>query len=76
MTQVCSRRGKVHAVQSIPAFTTPEVAMTGGSHTISGTLNRPRLTFTGSWRLQLNFRESNGQIDHCDSGTVGFRALL
>ena len=71
-----SRRGKVHAVQSIPAVTTPNVAMTGGSHAISATLNRRRGTFTGSWRLQLNFREPNGQIDHCDSGQVSFRALL
>jgi hypothetical protein len=70
------RRGKVHATRGIPAITSPSVSITGGFHTLSGTLNRRRLTFSGSWRLHLDFQMPNGQADHCDSGRVRFTARL
>ena len=69
-------RGNVHVAGSIPAVTTPAVSMTGGSHAMVGTLNRRRETFSGRWRLRLNFKLDNGQINHCDSGWVGFSARL
>ena len=53
----------------------PSTALTGGSDSISGKLNRKAGTFSGVWDLHLDF-SSNGQTDSCDSGRVAFRTRL
>ncbi len=70
--------GAVHGaakVTPIPSAGGSE-AITGGSRSISGKLNRTRATFTGTIELHLNYRAANGQTDSCDSGRVSFTLTL
>jgi len=69
-------RGKVHATLTIPASPGSSVSLTGGSDSLTGTLNRRRLTFSGVWELILMFKDSTGHVDKCDSGRVTFAARL
>ncbi|HUO74903.1 MAG TPA: hypothetical protein VMU39_29325 [Solirubrobacteraceae bacterium] len=69
--------GKVQTVGAIPPQAGSNgVKLSGGSESLSGRLNRTQLTFTGSWRMQLNYTLSNNQSDQCDSGQVAFSARL
>ncbi len=52
------------------------ITITGGTDTFSGKLNRKKATFTGQWELQFDFTLASGQTDQCDSGNVGFKAVL
>jgi hypothetical protein len=69
-------KGKVHAAITLPPFAGATVSITGGSRSFSGRFNRARSAFSGQWRLHLDFKYSNGQTDHCDSGRVTFTATL
>jgi hypothetical protein len=68
--------GKVRALFTIPASAGSTVSITGGTDSFSGTLDRKRAMFTGSWDLQLNYSMSDGTTDQCDSGRVTFAARL
>jgi hypothetical protein len=63
------------AVPPIPASGAGD-AITGGSDSFVGKLDRKRATFSGVWQLHLNFATSNGQTDSCDSGHVTFKVRL
>lgn len=52
------------------------VALAGGTDTISGKLNGKKATFSGTWDLHLDFTVPNSADDVCDSGRVGFKAIL
>jgi hypothetical protein len=52
------------------------ITITGGADTFSGKLNRKKATFTGTWDLQFDLTLASGQTDQCDSGNVGFKAVL
>ena len=70
--------GTVHGsakVTPIPSSAGSE-AITGGSRSINGKLNRTLATFTGTIELHLNYRTANGQTDSCDSGRVSFKLTL
>jgi hypothetical protein len=69
-------RGKIHLTAVIPPSPGSGVSLTGGSDSLTGTLNRQRLTFSGVWELILMFKDSTGQVDKCDSGRVTFAARL
>jgi hypothetical protein len=68
--------GNVHAAETIPSITVPNVTITGGSHWMKGVLHRRSAVFSGSWHLHLDYRFSDGTADHCDSGVVRFGAEL
>jgi hypothetical protein len=70
--------GSVQAAEAIPpiAGSATTDALTGGSHSMVGKLNRKRATFTGTWHLHLSFTSSSGQTDECDSGVVRFGMRL
>jgi hypothetical protein len=69
-------KGRVRMTQTIPPQTEPNASITGGSHSLYGRLDRKQLTFSGSWRLHVDFQLSGGPTDHCDSGQVSFAATL
>jgi hypothetical protein len=69
--------GRVRETAALPPSSVSSgVSVTGGSRSFSATVNRRRWTASGSWRLQVNFATSSGQRDSCDSGIVGFDAIL
>ena len=69
--------GNVNASAGIPPSGGNSTgAITGGSDTFNGRLDRRRATFRGTWRLHVNYLMSNGQTDQCDSGPVAFSARL
>jgi hypothetical protein len=68
--------GKVHVAFTVPPSPGSPVSITGGTDSFSGTLDRRRATFVGSWDLQLSYSMSDGTTDQCDSGQVTLRARL
>ncbi len=64
--------GSVRGAQALA----PSGSVTGGAHSIAGSLNRKHGKFAAVMRLQLNFAFSNGQTDSCDSGNVLVAAIL
>jgi hypothetical protein len=69
--------GTVRRTESLPPFNDGSgTSIMGGSRSISGRLNRKRWSFSGVWHEHVDFAMSNGQTDHCDSGTVAFTARL
>jgi hypothetical protein len=69
--------GKIHASAVIPPSPAPSgESFTGGSDSLTGTLNRQKSTFSGVWDLILTFKDSTGHADKCDSGRVTFSARL
>jgi hypothetical protein len=48
----------------------------GGSHSLTGHLDRRRATFQGVWQLQLMFKAPDGSTDTCRSGAVALFATL
>jgi hypothetical protein len=55
--------------------TSSGTAITGGSHSMQGKLNRKTGDFSGVWHVALSFTTSSGP-DQCDSGNVAFRLKL
>jgi hypothetical protein len=68
-----AKNGRVHEVDVIPGQGSDFL---GGSHSLTGHLDRRRGTFQGVWQLQLNFVATDGSTDNCQSGTVAFGATL
>jgi hypothetical protein len=68
--------GAVRVADQIPPSSGQTVSLTGGSHSLTGRLNRDRSTFRGVWRLHLTFKTADGQIDQCRSGRVVVTAKL
>jgi hypothetical protein len=68
--------GKIHASVVVPPSPSSGESLTGGSDSVTGTLNRKRSTFSGVWDLVLTFKDSTGHADKCDSGRVTFSARL
>lgn len=68
-----AKDGKVHQSDLIP----PQGSdFLGGSHSLTGHLNRRQATFQGVWQLQLMFKATDGSTDTCTSGPVAFIATL
>jgi hypothetical protein len=67
-----AKNGRVNASEQIPA----QGILTGGSHSLTGRFNRQRSTFRGTWRMQLNFKNTDGSADTCQSGPVTFSLTL
>jgi hypothetical protein len=70
--------GVVHSQRAIPASPgSPNyAAVTGGSRSLNGLLNRKRATFVGYTDMQMSFTLSTGQADSCDSGLTSFGTSL
>jgi hypothetical protein len=68
--------GSVRAASTLPPMQGSTVSITGGSDVLTGRLNRSRATFTGTWELHVDFQNSDGTTDHCDSGRVSLTAKL
>jgi hypothetical protein len=68
-----AKNGKVHTTEQIPPSGD---SLTGGSHSLIGRFDRHRLTFRGTWRLQLSFKLADGTTDQCRSGSVKLIATL
>lgn len=68
--------GRVQVSKRISPMAGSSVSITGGSHSFIGMLDRKRAIFFGRWHLHLDFLTSDGQTDHCDSGSVPFAARL
>jgi hypothetical protein len=71
-----AKNGRVNAAEQIPAQQGQGDTLTGGSHSLSGRFNRKRSTFRGTWRMQLNFMNTDGSTDMCQSGPVTFSLTL
>ena len=71
-----AKNGTIHATEQIPARVGQTVSLTGGSHTLTGRLNRRRSTFRGVWTMQLTFQLADGSTDRCGSGPVPVFATL
>jgi hypothetical protein len=71
-----SHAGAVKGAITIPASPGGTGSVTGGTDTISGTLNAKKATFSGRWEMHVSFSTSTGRDDQCDSGQVTFRAVL
>lgn len=70
---VVAKHGRVHESDLIP----PDGSdFLGGSHSLTGHLDRHHATFQGVWQLQLMFKASDGSTDTCQSGSVGVFAAL
>lgn len=70
---VVAKNGKVHESDLIP----PDGSdFLGGSHSLTGHLDRKHATFQGVWQLQLMFKAADGSTDTCRSGSVGVFAAL
>ena len=70
---VVAKNGKVHESDPIP----PQGSdFLGGSHSLTGHLDRRHATFQGVWQLQLMFKAADGSTDTCQSGSVGVFAQL
>jgi len=68
-----AKNGKVHESNLIP----PQGSdFLGGSHSLTGHLDRHHATFEGVWQLQLMFKSADGSTDTCQSGSVGVFAEL
>lgn len=68
-----AKSGKVHESDLIP----PDGSdFLGGSHSLTGHLDRRHATFQGVWQLQLMFKAADGSTDTCQSGSVGVFAQL
>jgi hypothetical protein len=62
-----AKNGKVHESDLIP----PQGSdLLGGSHSLTGHLDRKHATFQGVWQLQLMFKAADGSTDTCQSGSV------
>jgi hypothetical protein len=68
--------GSVHESVTLPPMSGSPVSITGGSDVLAGRLNRSRATFAGTWQMHIDFQNSDGTTDHCDSGRVSFAARL
>lgn len=71
--------GSVHAAMllpPLPASPGSTVSITGGSDSVTGRLDRRQATFIGTWQLHVDFQNSDGTSDHCDSGRVSFKTRL
>jgi hypothetical protein len=71
-----AKNGKIHASEQIPPGQGQAATLTGGSHSLTGRFDRHRLTFRGTWTLQLNFKAADGTTDQCQSGPVKLIATL
>lgn len=71
-----ARNGRVNASEQIPAGQGQGNPLTGGSHSLTGHFDRHRSTFRGTWRMQLNFMNTDGSTDTCQSGPVTFSTTL
>jgi hypothetical protein len=71
-----ARNGRVHATEKIPPSSGQTISLTGGSHSLTGKLNRKRSTFRGVWQMDLTYKTSDGQTDQCHSGRVAVTARL
>jgi hypothetical protein len=68
--------GAVHTSAAIhPSPVSSGTAITGGSRSMRGQLDRRTGNFAGVWHVQLSFTTSSGP-DQCDSGDVAFRLKL
>lgn len=71
--------GSVHAAALVPPSPPSPgstVLVAGGSDSFTGRLDRRRATFTGTWQLHVDFQNSDGTSDRCDSGRVSFTTRL
>lgn len=71
-----AKNGRVNASEQIPGQQGQGANLTGGSHSVTGRFNRQRSTFRGTWRMQLNFTNTDGTTDTCQSGPVTFSLTL
>ncbi|MBV8431157.1 MAG: hypothetical protein JO244_08350 [Solirubrobacterales bacterium] len=69
-----ARSGGVRSASAIPPY--PASNVTGGSHSLSGGLDRRHAVFTAVAELHLDYVFPNGQTDSCDSGRVVLVAVL
>lgn len=70
------KSGKINLSDQIPAEPGLGVSLTGGSHSLSGSFNRKRTEFRGTWREHLTFVSTSGETDQCDSGAVSVIVTL
>jgi hypothetical protein len=71
-----SASGRVHISTPVPPQTGTNASVTGGTDMFTGRFNRQRTKLLGTWELQQTFSLPNGQTDQCDSGRVGFAAIV
>jgi hypothetical protein len=69
-----ARNGFVHGASAIAPDTS--AGLLGGSHSLTGLLDRKHAIFVGKAQLHVNYSLPNGQTDSCDSGAVSLSAVL